>query len=398
MHFLTEDRVKALLREAGLPVPKGEKAETPEAARRIAAALGGAAIVKALVPTGRRGKANAVRLAADPDEAGIIAAELIGTEINGHRCHAVYVEEKVEVAEELYLSFVLEDYPPRVLASVRGGVDIETVHRDDPAAIQTDVIDPLRGLTPWDAVDLWERAGLADGKLPGLARLTADLHQVFVRHDGTTLELNPVALDVEGRPHLVGAMMATENEALAVEAEEEPRTDREQREARVRAASRDLPGGMVRYTELDGDIGTFVGGGGAGLHQHDLILAAGGSPANHTDASTQNPDKVRALIDVILDNPNVRSLFISWHYQQMAQIDKRVIPAIEALEARRIDPRTFPVVIRMFGQGEDAARAVAARLPGVHYLPHGAPMSEGIDMIVRLTAAARQRASQPVEV
>ena len=142
----------------------------------------------------------------------------------------------------------------------------------------------------------------------------------------------------------------------------------------------------------------FVGGGGAGLHQHDLILAAGGRPANHTDASTQNPKKVRALIDVILDNPNVRSLFISWHYQQMAQIDKRVIPAIEALEARGIDPRAFPVVIRMFGQGEEAARAVAARLPGVHYLPHGAPMSSGIDLIVKLTAEAQKRAAQSVVV
>lgn len=397
MHFLTEDRVKALLREAGLPVPMGERAESSEAARQAAAALGGAAVVKALVPTGRRGKANAVRMAADPTEAGAIAADLIGAEINGHRCLAVYVEERIEIAEELYLSFVLEDYPPRVLASVRGGVDIETVHRDDPGAIATDAITPLRGLTAWDAVDLWERAGLADEKLPVMARLTAALHEAFVRHDGTTLELNPVALDAEGRPHLVGAMMATEDEALATEAEEAPRNDRERREARVREASRDLPGGMVRYTELHGDIGMFVGGGGAGLHQHDLILAAGGKPANHTDASTQNPDKVRVLIDVILDNPNVRSLFISWHYQQMAQIDKRVIPVVEALEARRVDPREFPVVIRMFGQGEDAARATVARLPGVHYLPHGAPMTAGIDLIVKLTAEARQRAAKPVE-
>lgn len=398
MHFLTEDRVKALLRDAGLPVPRGERAETPEAARRAAAVFGGAVVVKALVPTGRRGKANAVRLAAGPTEAGAIAADLIGTEINGHLCPAVYVEVKVEIAEELYLSFVLEDYPTRVLASVQGGVDIETVHRDDPGAIVTDDIDPLRGMTPWDAVDVWERAGLEAGKLPRISQLTADLHGAFVLHDGTTLELNPLALDAEGQPYLVGAMMATEDETLATVDEASPRTDREKREARVRAASRDLPGGMVRYTELDGDIGMFVGGGGAGLHQHDLILAAGGSPANHTDASTQNPDKVRALIDVILDNPNVRSLFISWHYQQMAQIDKRVIPVIAALEARGIDPREFPVVIRMFGQGEDAARAATARFPGVHYLPHGAPMTEGIDLIVKLTAEARQRAVGPVEV
>jgi succinyl-CoA synthetase beta subunit/citryl-CoA synthetase large subunit len=137
----------------------------------------------------------------------------------------------------------------------------------------------------------------------------------------------------------------------------------------------------------------FVGGGGAGLLQHDLILAAGGRPANHTDASTVNPDKVRVLIDTILDNPRVRSLFVSWHYQQMAQIDKRVMPVIDALRARKIDPKRFPVVIRMFGRGEDTARQAAAQLPGIHYLPHGAPLSEGVRLIVELTREAQRRAA-----
>ncbi len=105
MHFLTEDKVKALLRDAGLPVLRGERADSPEAARNAAEAIGGASVIKALVPTGRRGKANAVRVASDTAEAFAIAAELIGTEINGHPCHAVYVEEKVDIAEELYLSF-----------------------------------------------------------------------------------------------------------------------------------------------------------------------------------------------------------------------------------------------------------------------------------------------------
>ena len=396
MHYLTEDIGKQILRDAGLPVPQGFRAMTAEAAAKAAKELGGPAVVKALVPTGRRGKANAVRMTETPDEARSAAADLLGTTVNGHFCNAVYVEERVAIAEELYLAFILEDYPPRVLVSTQGGVDIETVHMDRPEAILTAAIDPLKGLASWEALDLWERAGLDTSRLPAVARVTAALYQTFARQNGIILELNPLVLDAQGKVTLVGAMMAIDDETIIGEQEEKPKTDRELREARVRRASRDLPGGMVRYTELDGDIGMFVGGGGAGLHQHDLILAAGGRPANHTDASTQNPDKVRELIDTILDNPAVRSLFISWHYQQMAQIDKRVIPALELIRSRGIDTQAFPVVIRMFGQGEEAARAAAAEIPGIHYLPHGAPMTDGIELIVRLTTEARAR--QGVEV
>ena len=149
---------------------------------------------------------------------------------------------------------------------------------------------------------------------------------------------------------------------------------------------------MIRYTELDGDIGLFVGGGGAGLTQHDLILAAGGHPANHTDASTVNPDKVRVLIDTILDNPRVKSLFVSWHYQQMARIDRRVIPVIDALKARKVDLEKFPVVSACSGRARRRPRKAAAELPGIHYMPHGAPLSDGVRLIVELTEKAKRLA------
>jgi len=129
--------------------------------------------------------------------------------------------------------------------------------------------------------------------------------------------------------------------------------------------------------------------------QHDLVLAAGGRPANHMDASTTNPEKVRALVEAILDNPRVKSLLVGWHFQQMAQIDRRVGPIIQVLKDRKIDVRKFPVVIRMFGPGEAEARRAAGELEGVHYLPHGAPMEEGVRMIVDLTNRAQQMAVAP---
>ena len=393
MQHVTEDKIKEQLRRQGLPVPRGGAAMAPERAAEIARDLGTAVVVKALVPIGRRGKAGAVRFADTPDEAEAAARDIIGTTVNGFPCGAVYVEEKVEIKDELYLSFILEDFPPQVLVSKQGGVEIEVVHASNRDAVHALEINPLKGVPTWSAIDLWERAGVSGKLLAGLGKLTADLYGEFVKSDATLLELNPITIGPDGKLTLVGAMMATEDTMFeGSDSGAASGGAMNEREWRVIEANRSLPGGMIRYTELDGDIGLFVGGGGAGLMQHDLILAAGGRPANHTDASTVNSDKVRVLIDAILDNPRVKSLFVSWHYQQMARIDRRVAPVIDALKARKVDLEKFPVVIRMFGPGEDEARKAAAELEGIHYMPHGAPMADGVRLIVELTEKANRLA------
>lgn len=389
MDHLTEDKVKAALRDAGFRVPEGAAASSAAEARDIAVRIGGPLVVKALVPTGRRGKAGAIAFADTPDQAAALADKIIGSDVNGFTCRAVYIEAKAEIEKEIYLSFILENYPTQVLLSTQGGVDIEDVHRNNPGAIVATAVEPLRGLPMWDCLALWEQVGLDNASLASVAEMTAKLYQFFFDADGLMLELNPIALDKEGKPIIVGAMLATEDPMFENPGADEEGSGLTEGERRVVEANRRIPGGMIRYKELAGDIGMFVGGGGAGLYQHDMILAQGGLPANHTDASTVNPDKVRALIDVILDNPRVKSLFVSWHYQQMARIDYRVIPVIEALRDRGIDPRTFPVVIRMFGPGENEARAAAAQLDGIHYMPHGAPMTDGIRLIVDLTERAK---------
>ena len=389
MDHLTEDKVKAALRDTGFPVPDGAPASSAAEAREIAEKIGGSLVIKALVPTGRRGKAGAIAFADSPDEAVAAAEKIIGSDVNGFTCRAVYIESKAEIAREIYLSFILEEFPPKVLLSVEGGVEIEEVHRTKPEAIVTADIDPLRGLPVWDCLSLWEQAGLDNETLAGVARLTAKLYEFFVANEGLMLELNPIALDADGKPILVGAMLATEDTMFEGSEDEDENETLTEGERRVMEANRTIPHGMVRYKELDGDIGLWVGGGGASLYQHDLILAAGGRPANHTDASTQNPEKVRAVIDVILDNPKVKGLLVSWHFHQMARIDPRVTPVIEALKERKVDLKEFPVVIRMFGPGEEIAREAAKDLDGLHYLPQGTPMTEAVKLIVELTGKAQ---------
>ncbi len=389
MDHLTEDKVKAALRDAGFPVPDGAPASSVAEAREVAVKIGAPLVVKALVPTGRRGKAGAIAFADTPDEAAAAAEKMIGADVNGFSCRAVYIERKAEIAREIYLSFILEEFPPKVLLSTEGGVEIEEVHRTKPDAIVTADIDPLQGLPVWDCLRLWEKAGLDNEVLAGVARLTAKLYEFFVANEGLMLELNPIALDADGKPILVGAMLATEDTMFEGSEDENENEKLTEGERRVMEANRTISHGMVRYKELDGDIGLWVGGGGASLYQHDLILSAGGRPANHTDASTQNPEKVRAVIDVILDNPKVIGLLVSWHFHQMARIDPRVTPVIEALKDRKVDLKKFPVVIRMFGPGEEIAREAAKDLDGLHYLPQGTPMTEAVNLIVELTGNAK---------
>jgi succinyl-CoA synthetase beta subunit len=337
-------------------------------------------------------------MVATPEEAAGAAAQTIGNAVHGFDVEKVYVEEQIEIAEELYLGFSLHGYPPRVLLSRHGGVDIEQTHSTDPEAIINADIDPRRGLSAADAGALWCRAGVAEKQSEALGKLTHDLYGAFVEADAMTLEINPLAVTSGGKLVLVGAMMGIDENGLPRHPEWAAQADGSliaawrrfnERELRVAAANREIKGGAVRYTELDGDIGLPIGGGGAGMLQHDLILAAGGRPANHTDT---NPgagikEKIKAVVNAILDNPNTNCLLVGFNHQQLTRCDQKVEPLLEVLDARQVDCREFPIVIRLVGPGEEEARALVADRPGIHYMPSGASLDDAVHKIVAINQA-----------
>ena len=393
MFALTEDRTKQWLRDSGLPVPEGAAADSPEDAAALARQFGDGAVVKALIPTGRRGKAGAVRIVDSPDAAHDAAAALIGTEVQGHPVEQVYAEQRVDIAEELYLSFSLDGYPPKMLASRHGGVDIEETHRTDPDAIVETDIDPLDGVDSDIAAAVWQRAGLEPGKAAMLGDLTAQRYDAFVAADAVMMELNPIALDAAGNPSLVGAMMGIDENGLARHEDWAELADGSliaawrrfnERELRVAEANRRIKGGAIRYTELDGDIALLVGGGGAGLLQHDMMLGLGGRPANHTDT---NPgagieEKFKTVVHAILDNPDAKCLLVSFNHQQLTRCDRKVIPLLEVLRERAVDAEAFPVIVRLVGPGEEEARALCAEYPGIRYLPTDASLDDAVQTAV----------------
>ena len=391
---LTEDLAKDWLCRLGFPVPQGHVAGNAGEARAAALALGGAAMVKALIPAGRRGKAGAVVRAADADAVATAATRLLGGTVNNCLVEQVYVEACVAIRDELYLAFVVDGAQPVVLASLAGGVDVEDAVHDAPGGMARRVIDPIDGLAPWQALDLWLEAGLRGPPLAAVAALTTRLYQAFRDADALLFEVNPLALDETGAPQLVGTMMAIDPDALFRQQQWERAAARADavaaganpRERAVAEANRAYTGGECQYIELDGDIGLLVGGGGAGLYQHDLVLEAGGRPANHCVTPPTGADnrKLKAVLGAILDNPNLRGLLLGFNFAQMARTDIRVRTLVELLDKKRIDTARLPVVLRLFGAGESDSRAMVAGRPNVHYVPRGTTLKQAVDLIVRL--------------
>jgi succinyl-CoA synthetase beta subunit len=388
---LLEDRAKAWLRARALPVPEGQSAASPDEAAAIAREIGGRVAVKALVAAGRRGKAGAVKIVENGEDAGAAARAMLGRSVGDQRCERVYVEGAVEITAELYLSFGFGRLAPQAVLSRRGGVDIEAVATSDPDAIVTADIDPLRGLRPWEAADLWDRAGVESRLIPPLAVLTAGLYEAFRAADALMLEANPIAVTSEGALSVVGTMMEIDDNALFRHADWQDLglgdagpggRPLNERERAVIAADRKFAGGAIRYTELPGDIGLFVSGGGAGLLQHDLVLAAGGQPANHSDLSPSTLDKPAALFDAIFCNPGAKGVLVGMNYLQLLPCTLIVEALLISLKRNQIDPRRLPIVLRVFGPKETEARALAATVPGLRYMPPGASLEAAVREIV----------------
>ena len=396
---LFENEVKAWLAARGLPVPTGQVARHADEARTIAEGFSCGAVVKALVPTGRRGKAGAVRLAGSPEEAGAAAAAILVRRIEGFPVAAVYVEERIDIREEFFLSFSLTQEGPKVFVSTQGGVEIDMLFEKHPEAIVHDDIDPLHGLPVWRAIDLWCRSGVTHAALlPKLGALTARLYDAFQAADALTLEINPLVVTPDENLCLVGAMMAVDEYALFRhpqwrDAAQKIEPVGNEREHRVRMANAAYPGGEAQYVELGGDIGLFVGGGGAGLYLHDLIVEMGGRPANHcvTPPTGSDTRKTKAVLLAILSNPATCCLLVGFNFAQMARADVRLRALTEVLMEQSIDTRGFPIVVRLFGAGEEEARMLASAFPGITYMPRGSSLRQAAAEIVRLSSAIREK-------
>jgi succinyl-CoA synthetase beta subunit len=344
-----------VLRPAGIPLGPGRMCRTPAEAEAAAAAIG-QVVVKAQVPAGKRGKSGGVRRADTPDEAAAAAAAILAMEIAGHPVGAVLVEERANIAQELYCA-VLQDPTsrgPLVLFSTRGGMDIEEVADEDPAALRRCPVDVLSGFGIAEARALV--AGLELGPAEaGVADVLARLYACFVGHDAELVEVNPLTILADGQVRALDCKLVLDDSALfrqpalAALGAEEPLTTLERR-------GRDLG---LKYIELDGEVGILANGAGLTMSTMDAIRHLGGRPANFLEIGGEAYTKAEPALALVLDNPRVRSLIVNF-CGAYARTD--VMAAGVAAAWEKLRPGV-PVFFSVHGTGEDeAVQLIEARL------------------------------------
>jgi len=377
---LHEYQAKQLLARAGIAVPEGRVATTPDEAEEAARALGGTVVVKAQVHAGGRGKAGGIKVAKTPSEARDHASAILGMEIKGLRVRTIYVERAAEIAKELYLGIALDRdrRRPAVMLSTVGGMDIEEVAATTPERIARGWPDPVLGLLPYQARALCFEAGVPAEQRSAVADIAQRLYGVYTRTDALLIEINPLFIQSDGSVLAGDAKLDIDDNALYRQTElrdwKEVSPD-EEVEERARALG-------FSYVQLDGDVGVIGNGAGLVMSTLDAVKNAGGHAANFLDVGGGAKEPVvKAALEIVLANTKVRSVLINI-FGGITRGDE-VAKGILSVIAQH--PPAVPLVIRLSGTEAEAGRTL---LRGAR-LETRATMDEAATEAVRLAASPK---------
>ena len=372
---LYEFQAKELFAAHGVPVLAGDVAETPDEARAVAERIGGPVVVKAQVKTGGRGKAGGVKLAETPAEAAEKATAILGMDIKGHTVHRVLVTAASDIAEEYYLSFLLDRANRTFLAiaSVEGGVEIEEVARTKPEALARVPVDPQRGVDLATARQIVEAARFPTPIAEQTAQVVVALWEVFTAEDATLVEVNPLVQTPDGRILALDGKVTLDDSAAFRQPGHAAFADAAAADPlEARAKEKHL-----NYVKLDGEVGIIGNGAGLVMSTLDVVAYAGERhggvrPANFLDIGGGASAQVMADgLEIILSDRSVRSVFVNVFGGITAcdAVADGIVQAFGLLEQKgeKVDK---PLVVRLDGNNAEAGRAILAEadLPGVAQL------------------------------
>jgi len=345
-----EYQAKELFRRAGIPVPPGEVATTPDQAADIAARFDGKVVVKAQVHTGGRGKAGGVKLASSSEEARDNASRILGMTIKDLTVHKVLITPAEDIDSEAYVGVLIDraTQAPIFMVSPEGGVDIEEVAATNPTAIRKLRVDPRYGLLPHQAYGLATFLYDDPALVKQATRIMGQLYAAFTDNSCSLAEINPLIVTPSGEVKAIDAKVSIDESALfrLPEVEEFRDVDAEPpSETKAREAG-------LSFVKLDGDVGCCVNGAGLAMATMDLVKFYGGEPANFLDiGGSSNPDKVVAALEIITADPNVKAILFNI-FGGITRCDDVANGIVEA--SRRIDIQP-PIVIRLTGTNEEEA-------------------------------------------
>jgi succinyl-CoA synthetase beta subunit len=363
---LYEYQAKELFAEYGVSVQRGQIAATPEEARDIAArfAADGAplVVVKAQVKVGGRGKAGGVKLADGPQEAEDKARQILGMDIKGHTVRTVLIAQAVDIAQEYYLSFLIDRSARTFVAicSVQGGMEIEEVAHSSPEAVARIPVDPLHGVDLAQAAEIIQAGGLPPEAAEQAAVLAERLWSVFADEDATLVEVNPLALTEQGNVLAVDGKVTLDDNA-AFRQDHARFADPGAADAlEARAHAKHL-----NYVKLDGQVGIIGNGAGLVMSTLDVVALAGEEfggvkPANFLDIGGGASAEVMANgLEIVLSDTSVRSVFVNVFggITSCDAVANGIVSAIGLLGDRG-EQVSRPIVVRLDGNNAAEGRRI----------------------------------------
>jgi succinyl-CoA synthetase beta subunit len=353
---LYEYQGKQLFARAGMPVSEGRLATSPEEARAAAEELGGPVVVKAQVLTGGRGKAGGVKLADDPAGAEAKARDILGLDINGHVVRKLWIERASDIAKEYYLSITFDRgaKQPLFMLTTEGGVEIEQVAEEHPDALARLHADPLEGFQPYQARRLVYGAGIDDpGEQKQILAIVEKLYACFTENDAMLTEINPLIVTPEGEVRALDSKFTVDDSALyrhpdIAEMRDIAAADPQEQLAREKG---------VTYVKLDGEVGILGNGAGLSMSTVDVVVVAGGRPANFCDlGGGGDAQGVVDALEVITSDEQVRSIFFNI-FGGITRCDEVARGILAALDQMTIE---LPIVVRLDGTNAEEGRRILA--------------------------------------
>jgi succinyl-CoA synthetase beta subunit len=385
---LFEFQAKELFVKHGVPTTPGRVTDTAEGAKEIATEIGAPVMVKAQVKVGGRGKAGGVKYAATPQDAYEHAKNILGLDIKGHIVKKLLVAEASDIAEEYYISFLLDRSNRTYLAmcSVEGGMEIEEVAATKPDRLAKVPVDAVQGVDLAFARSIAEQGHLPAEVLDAAAVTISKLWELFVGEDATLVEVNPLVRTPDNRILALDGKVTLDANADFrqpghVEFEDRDATD----PLELKAKEHDL-----NYVKLDGQVGIIGNGAGLVMSTLDVVAYAGEKhggvkPANFLDiGGGASAEVMTAGLDVVLGDEQVKSVFVNV-FGGITACDAVATGIVKALEILGADANK-PLVVRLDGNNVDEGRRIlaAANHPLVTVVP---TMDEAADKAAELASA-----------
>jgi succinyl-CoA synthetase beta subunit len=356
-----EYQAKEILRRYGVATPRGRVTESAEDAGAICEELGGRCVVKAQIHAGGRGKGGGVKLAGSPAEAVEHARRILGMQLvthqtgaEGQKVRKVYIEEAAEIARELYVAVTLDRAAgkPVIIASAAGGMDIEEVAHEDPAAILRQPFDPFLGLLPFQARRICRHLGLTGDTAAKAGRFVTALATAYVETDASLAEINPLMITAGGDVVALDAKMNFDDNALFRHKDVVGMRDlAEENALEVEASKFNL-----NYIKLDGEIGCMVNGAGLAMATMDIIQLEGSSPANFLDVGgSASQEAVTNAFKILISDSAVKAVLINI-FGGIARTDRIASGVVAAL--RELGDVKIPVVVRLEGTNVEEGRRI----------------------------------------